>query len=85
MWVSKRTFRKKVRDKHLDEIYKILKQPYFKSVRRYDIIHSCIKYEEALPKRRKWVDFVSSVFIEELSISLAVLKRAHLWLLNKGQ
>ena len=36
---------KSERDKHLNENYKILKQTYFKSVRRYDIIHSCIKYE----------------------------------------
>ena len=45
--VSKRTsgYRKSLRDKHLDENYKILKETYFKSVRRYDIIHSCIKYE----------------------------------------
>ena len=33
------------RDKHLDENYKILKQTYLKSVRRYDIIHSTIKYD----------------------------------------
>ena len=36
---------KSQRDEHLPEIYKILKQTYFKSVRRYDIIHSYIKYE----------------------------------------
>ena len=33
------------RDKHLDENYKILKQTYLKSVRRYDIIHCTIKYD----------------------------------------
>ena len=42
---------KSYRDKHLhldhlDENYKIIKQSYFKSVRRYDIIHSCIKNED---------------------------------------
>ena len=36
---------KSYRVNHLDENYKILKQTYFKFVRRYDIIHSCIKYE----------------------------------------
>ena len=36
---------KSYRVNHLDENYKILKQTYFKFVRRYDIVHSCIKYE----------------------------------------
>ena len=31
---------------HLDENYKVIKQSYFKSVRRYDITHSCIKNED---------------------------------------
>ena len=45
--------------KNIEENYKILRETFFKSVRRYDIINSCIKYEvfadiskEALPKRR---------------------------------
>ena len=41
--------------------------------------------KEALPKRRIWVNFISLVFVKELSIPLFVLKRVHLWLLNKGQ
>ena len=36
---------KSERDKHLDENFKILKQAYFKSGRRYNIIHGCIEYE----------------------------------------
>ena len=36
---------KSKRDEHVAENYKILKHAVFKSVCRYDIIHSCIKYE----------------------------------------
>ena len=32
-----------------------------------------------------WANIESLVFVKELSISLTVLKRVHLWLLNKGQ
>ena len=39
IWIRKR-------DKHLDENYKILKQTYFRSVRRYHVIHSCMQYED---------------------------------------
>ena len=41
--------------------------------------------KEALPKRRIWVRIESLVFVRELSISLTVLKRVRLWLVNKGQ
>ena len=53
--------------------YKILKQTYFKSVRRYDRIHNCFKYivsifavisKRALPKGRKRVNVVSLVFVK---------------------
>ena len=40
--------------------------------------------KEALPKRRIWVNIESLVFVKELSISLTVLKRVSLWLVNKG-
>ena len=47
-------------EKYLAETYKILKQTYFRSVCWYDIIRSCIKYEdiskEVLPKRRIWAN-----------------------------
>ena len=36
---------KLVKEKHFAENYKILNQTYFKSVGRFDIIHSGIKYE----------------------------------------
>ena len=41
--------------------------------------------KEASPKRRTSVNVVSSVFVKELPISLTVLKRVHLRLLNKSQ
>ena len=41
--------------------------------------------KEALPKRRIWVNIEFLVFVKELSISLTVLKRVRLWLVNKGQ
>ena len=34
------------RDENIAKDYKTLKKTFFKSVRRYDIIHSCIKYEQ---------------------------------------
>ena len=33
------------RDENIAEIYKKLKKTFFKSVRWYNIIHCCIKYE----------------------------------------
>ena len=44
--VSKRKlgYGKKLK-KYLGDNHKILKQTYFRFVLRYDIIHSCIKYE----------------------------------------
>ena len=36
---------KKTVDEYEAENYKILKQTFFKSIRRFDVIHSCIKYE----------------------------------------
>ena len=50
---------KSYKDKNIKENYKILRETFFKSILRYDIINSCIKYEVfadiskvALPKRR---------------------------------
>ena len=36
---------KKTVDEYEAENYKILKQTFFKPIRRFDVIHSCIKYE----------------------------------------
>ena len=43
--VSKKGIKIQKRVKHVAENYKILKQTFFKSVCRYDIIHICIEYE----------------------------------------
>ena len=83
---------KSYKDKNIKENYKILRETFFKSVLRYDIINSCIKYEvfadiskEALQKRRMCVNIESLVFVKELSISLTVPKSVHLCLVNKRQ
>ena len=72
--------------------YKIFKKSFFRSVRWYDIIHYCIKYEgvcwyiwKNFTKKKNRINIESLVFVKELSISLTVLKRVYLWLLNKGQ
>ena len=92
--VSKKTlgYVKKLKTSTCTQNYKILKQIFFKSVPRYYIIHSWLSirvfadiFKEALQKRRIWVNTVSLVFVKDLSISLTVLKKVHLWLLNKGQ
>ena len=36
---------KSYRDKHIAENHKILKKPFFITVRWYNVIHCCIKYE----------------------------------------
>ena len=40
---KKTVYGKELRDEHVGENYKILKQTFFKSVRLYDISYSCIK------------------------------------------
>ena len=45
MYSLKKDIRIRKRAEYIAENCKILKMTFFKSVRRYYIIHSCIKYE----------------------------------------